>query len=94
MNSSLNLPTFIEVSYLIPSTKPLPSSNITNFILFAKTVLGGFQSQVIPSAHPLWPDGLSSGANFIELLKHKICLSTNIACLFFHMYWPSAVYLA
>ena len=36
------------------------------------------------------------GANFIELLKQKICLSTKIACLFYTCYWPKfhAVYIA
>ena len=35
-------------------------------------------------------------ANFIELLKHKICLSTKIARLFYTCYWPKfhAIYIA
>ena len=38
----------------------------------------------------------SSGANFIELLKQKFCLSTKIARLFYTCYWPKfhAIYIA
>ena len=37
-----------------------------------------------------------SGANFIELLKQKICLSTKLARLFYTCYWPKlhAIYIA
>ena len=32
----------------------------------------------------------TAGANFIELLKQKNCLSTKIARLFYTCYWPKS----
>ena len=39
---------------------------------------------------------IAPGANFIELLKQKICLSKKIACLFFTCYWQNfhVIYIA
>ena len=46
--------------------------------------------------HQRSPDQSSSGANFTQVLKQKICLSTKIACLFYKCYWPKcyAIYIA
>ena len=42
------------------------------------------------------PNNFAPGANFIEVLKQKFCLSTKIARLFYTCYWPKfyAIYIA